>query len=232
MSSGHSPATRVGAIGVGFATSLLAHALTFGAVALVPALRTTATGVAVPIAVELELADSAPPVAAEPSLAGTTTHAAPRRIARQRAHGPAHLAGERAAVLPMAEPAAPARFALSAGVVASRAAEAPPAAPGPSTGSGAPIAEAQVDVPARLLTAPRIPYPPSARQAELEADVPLEIVVGEDGRVADARPLAHRGYGLDEAALAAIRTYRFSPALRAGHPVRVRMRWTVQFRLN
>ena len=33
-------------------------------------------------------------------------------------------------------------------------------------------------------------------------------------------------------ALNAIRLYRFSPALRAGRPVRVRMRWTIQFRLG
>ena len=44
--------------------------------------------------------------------------------------------------------------------------------------------------------------------------------------------LRRAGYGLDEAALQAIRAYRFSPALRAGHPVRVRMRWTIQFRLG
>jgi len=43
----------------------------------------------------------------------------------------------------------------------------------------------------------------------------------------------HRaGYGLDEAALTAIRAYRFSPAVRAGRAVPVRMRWVVQFRLR
>ena len=52
------------------------------------------------------------------------------------------------------------------------------------------------------------------------------------GRVLEARSLSHHGYGLDEAAERAIRTWQFSPALRDGHPVRVRMRWTVQFRLR
>ena len=47
-----------------------------------------------------------------------------------------------------------------------------------------------------------------------------------------ARALTHVGYGLDEAALRAIRAYRFSPARRAGRPVPVRMRWSVQFRLR
>ena len=71
-----------------------------------------------------------------------------------------------------------------------------------------------------------------ARQAEIESDFPVEIVVDSDGSVAAARAVNRVGYGLDEAALRAIREYRFSPALRAGRPVRVRMRWTVQFRLR
>jgi protein TonB len=66
----------------------------------------------------------------------------------------------------------------------------------------------------------------------VEADLPLEIVVGTDGRVGSARPLAHAGYGLDEAALRALLHYRFSPAMRGGRAVPGRMRWVVQFRLE
>jgi outer membrane biosynthesis protein TonB len=47
-----------------------------------------------------------------------------------------------------------------------------------------------------------------------------------------ARAGIRAGYGLDDAAARAIRDYRFSPAIRAGRPVAVRMRWTVQFRLR
>ena len=47
-----------------------------------------------------------------------------------------------------------------------------------------------------------------------------------------ARAVVRAGYGLDDAAVRAIRDYRFSPAIRAGSPVAVRMRWTVQFRLR
>jgi protein TonB len=66
----------------------------------------------------------------------------------------------------------------------------------------------------------------------VEADLPLEIVVGTDGRVGSARPLAHARYGLDEAALRALLHYRFSPAMRGGRAVPGRMRWVVQFRLE
>jgi protein TonB len=62
--------------------------------------------------------------------------------------------------------------------------------------------------------------------------LPLEIVVNASGSVVDARLLRHAGYGLDEAALRAIRAYRFAPAQRAGHGVSVRMRWVVDFRLD
>jgi len=75
-------------------------------------------------------------------------------------------------------------------------------------------------------------YPTAARAAQVELDVPVELVVDEVGRVAEARVLRHAGFGLDEAALDAIRRYRFTPAQRDGHAVAVRMRWTMQFRLE
>jgi TonB family protein len=89
-----------------------------------------------------------------------------------------------------------------------------------------------VSRPARLLVSPPVVYPAAARAAELEASVALELVVDTRGRVAAARPLEHVGYGLDEAALLAVRAYEFAPAQRAGRPVRVRMRWNVLFRLR
>jgi len=85
---------------------------------------------------------------------------------------------------------------------------------------------------ARLVRSVIPAYPTDARSEEIEADVPLEIVVDRSGVVVSARSLAHAGYGFDEAALNAIRQYRFSPADRAGHAVAVRMPWTVQFRLK
>jgi TonB family protein len=93
-------------------------------------------------------------------------------------------------------------------------------------------AEGDVSFPARLLTSSALAYPPAARVAEIEVDLPLEIIVDVNGRVTWARALARAGYGLDEAALRAIRGYHFSPALRDGRAVAVRMRWMMQFRLR
>jgi TonB family protein len=122
----------------------------------------------------------------------------------------------------------PARFVLPSGTVMTSVA----GAGGTGRDSGEPIGERYVDVPARLVIAGTALYPAPAREAEVEADVPLEIVVDADGRVVDARATEKRGYGLEEAAVQSVRSYRFSPARRQGGAVCVRMRWTVQFRLR
>jgi protein TonB len=75
-------------------------------------------------------------------------------------------------------------------------------------------------------------YPDAARAAGIEGDVRLELVVGVSGAVESARVVRGIGHGLDEAALRAVRQFRFAPASKAGHAVRVRMGWSVQFRLQ
>jgi len=207
--------------------------------------------------VELELAPSAEPAAevVAPAAAPPVStpaqpvraHPAPRRhvamrstVAQAADVAPAPRAAE------PDQPAATPRFVMSAGTVATRAA-APRSSAAPGTrpssqpagsadGSGAvagdAFGEGDVNVPARLLAPSPLVYPAAARAAAIELDFPVEIVVDPNGRVLTARALRHAGYGLDEAALRAIRDYRFSPALRAGHAVPVRMRWIVQFRLR
>jgi periplasmic protein TonB len=101
-----------------------------------------------------------------------------------------------------------------------------------SRGRGPIWSDSDVDTPARLLSSVPVIYPEAARAAEIEADVPLELVVDDEGRVAVAKILGEHADGVGEAALRAVRAYRFSPARRAGYPVRVRMRWAVAFRLQ
>ena len=67
------------------------------------------------------------------------------------------------------------------------------------------LVESAVSVPARLLVTAPLVYPPAARKAEIEVDLPLEIVVDRSGRVSAARGLTRAGFGLDEAAVEAIR---------------------------
>jgi TonB family protein len=97
---------------------------------------------------------------------------------------------------------------------------------------GEPLREDLATVPARLLASSAPVYPPTARASEAEADVPLSIVIDTSGRVVDAKVIVSAGHPFDEAALMAVRAYRFLPAQRNGARVRVRMRWVVQFRLR
>jgi TonB family protein len=89
-----------------------------------------------------------------------------------------------------------------------------------------------VSVAARLVASAPAAYPSDARADDVEGDVALEIVVDAEGHVVDARVTSPAGRGFDASALAAIRSYRFSAAQREGRPVRVRMPWTVRFRLR
>ena len=50
-------------------------------------------------------------------------------------------------------------------------------------------------------------------------DVVIDIVIDEDGHVVDTRVDQGMGHGLDEAVLAVIQTWTFTPATKAGKPV-------------
>jgi TonB family protein len=111
---------------------------------------------------------------------------------------------------------------------------------GAASGSGAPengvgavtYSVSGVSTPAKLVASATAAYPTDARSDDVEGDVGLEIVVDATGQVVDARVVKRAGHGFDESALAAIRRYRFSAAQREGRNVRVRMPWTVNFRLR
>ena len=62
-------------------------------------------------------------------------------------------------------------------------------------------------------------YTSSAREANVEGKVRVEVSVDDSGHVTGARLLAGLGYGLDEAALEAAKRAAFEPATRCGKPV-------------
>jgi TonB family protein len=89
-----------------------------------------------------------------------------------------------------------------------------------------------VDVPARAISQSLPRYPPQAQAEGREATVALEIVLSKTGAVESVSPLHPAGHGFDEEALAFARRTRFSPAMKRGRPVSVRMLWTVRFELQ
>ncbi len=74
-------------------------------------------------------------------------------------------------------------------------------------------------------------YPRAARDAGVQGVVVIEATIDRDGTVADAHIL--RGVpGLNEAALAAVRQWVYTPTLLSGVPVEVLMTVTVGFSLR
>jgi protein TonB len=108
----------------------------------------------------------------------------------------------------------------------------------PATGVGARTAVAEVldedsaSALADRLNGPSPVYPRDAQAARVEGDVPLLLVVDTTGHVADVRVQRRAGYGLDEAAVAAVREWTFKPRMQGGRSIAVRVAWTMQFRLD
>jgi TonB family protein len=73
-------------------------------------------------------------------------------------------------------------------------------------------------------------YPPEAQVAGVEGVVVAEITVNEAGAVTAARVLRSNPV-LDEAALSAVREWRYDPTIVNGQPVPVKMTVTVNFTL-
>ena len=76
-------------------------------------------------------------------------------------------------------------------------------------------------------------YPPAMQQAGLEGVVPLEAVIDRTGGVTSARVLSSQVHpDFADAALAAVRQWRFSPTLLNGTPVEVRVSVEISFALE
>jgi protein TonB len=232
--------------GIALAVSVVAHA----ALVVVATRHTTphAHSFASPVAVEVPApdllgVDSQAPESAAELTPPQTSHApvvhreGPTRLAAFLPSAAAESTSEPAAALSVvttAQPVTP-RFTM---VVAATTAPASgiTATTGRTTTAGAvsnaPIAEASVEIPAKLGAGAAPAYTAQALAAGVESDVPLELVIDANGAVASARALHHVGYGLEEAALRSVRSYRFTPARRAGVSVAVRMRWLMRFQLQ
>jgi periplasmic protein TonB len=91
--------------------------------------------------------------------------------------------------------------------------------------------------PGRGVTPPRPIYSPDpefseeARKAKYQGVCTLMIVVDTDGRPINLRVVNSLGMGLDEKALETVKTWRFEPGMKDGHPVKVEMAVEVDFHL-
>ena len=83
----------------------------------------------------------------------------------------------------------------------------------------------------RAIYTPEPEFSEEARKAKYQGDVVLLATIGADGRPRDLAVVRSLGMGLDEKAREAVRTWRFEPAKKDGHPVAVPMNIIVNFHL-
>ncbi|MET0793495.1 MAG: energy transducer TonB [Polyangiaceae bacterium] len=241
----------IGGAGLAVTFSLLAHAgfaliaaRQLGVATLHPALASSAIEIPAPdivVATDNDATEASQRAVVAPPAPNTTREV---RVAHAAVAALAAAPGIQNDAPALPEPpvvsAAPSfsgpRFALTVAPTIGNASSAN--SPGSSTSSTAPalklapIPSSNAEVPARLQVGNVPSYTAAALSAGVEANVPLEIVVSETGAVTSARGLDHVGYGLDEVARQSVLSYRFSPALRAGKAIAVRMQWLMRFQLR
>ncbi|EXJ14931.1 energy transducer TonB [Imhoffiella purpurea] len=99
--------------------------------------------------------------------------------------------------------------------------------------SGKGGAAAGASSPAAYLNNPAPGYPGSARRQRQEGTVHLRVLVNAKGRPGEVRIATSSGVSsLDQAALRAVRRWRFKPAQRNGQPISAWVRIPIRFRLN
>lgn len=213
------------------AGSLLLHGLLLAWLPpLAPAFGAAPRALPVMLQVRL-LADAPAPSAAREPVAAAKAPA-PSRAAVPRIP-PAPL-DPRAATIPSA-------VAPPASAPASASGAAP--LPAPVSFPGAPAATQDVtvaepvvtppDLRAAYLANPRPPYPLAARRLGLEGRVLLRAQILENGRCGRIMVSQSSGHALlDDAALQAVRGWRFVPATRAGEAVAAWVEIPISFRLD
>jgi TonB family protein len=91
--------------------------------------------------------------------------------------------------------------------------------------------DVRVTKPPVLISAVEAEYTREAIESRVEGSVVLQITIDAEGKVTRVEVLQGVGYGLDEAAAAAARTFRFEPAEINGQPAPVVLSFTINFTL-
>jgi protein TonB len=110
--------------------------------------------------------------------------------------------------------------------------EAPPPLVSEVRGSSFDSIEETFDVKPRILTKPTPIYSDQALRYQIKGTVRVSAVLGADGTIREVSVIKSLGYGLDEAAMDAVRRMKFAPAMRAGKPVSVRTKIEIAFGLH
>lgn len=85
--------------------------------------------------------------------------------------------------------------------------------------------------PPKAIFSPEPEFSDEARKAKFQGTCTLSLIVGIDGRPTDIRVVGSLGMGLDEKAIEAVSKWKFEPAMKDGHAVRVPIEVEVDFHL-
>ena len=95
-----------------------------------------------------------------------------------------------------------------------------------------PADEVEVTEMPRLLSEVRIPYPQSAKDHGIQGVVVMDLLIDDTGAVREAKLIEGPGEGLNEAALEAMKKFRFTSAKIDARKVAVRIRYASRFVLE
>ena len=79
---------------------------------------------------------------------------------------------------------------------------------------------------------PQLRYPQQAKRQRIEGAVIIDADIDENGTLIRTKVVKEAGFGFEEAAVEMLEASEFSPAIIDGRPVAVRMRFTIEFRLD
>jgi len=103
----------------------------------------------------------------------------------------------------------------------------------PTDAIGEPLAEEfEVGELPVLVNEVKVPYPAEAKRKRVQGNVVFDLVVGSDGSVKTAKALMSPAPELTEAALGAVRRFRFKPAKIGDKSVAIQIRYTYRFVLE
>ena len=171
-----------------------------------------------------------PPVVVMRQPSGPRSEAPPEASSAPPTQAPPSILTERAVSMPGPEIPGAVGDIVDAGITLGSSVISPPPAPEPPKPAG-PIRIAQLPVAPRKIADARPVYPDIARTARVEGTVVMEAVLDPAGTVTQIRVIRSIPL-LDQAAIDAVRQWRYSPSVYNGRPVSVLMTITIRFTLQ
>jgi TonB family protein len=103
---------------------------------------------------------------------------------------------------------------------------------GDGTGGFVPVAEIYISQHAEFIDGPNGEeyYPVEAKRLGIEGSVDLKLGIDQNGHVVQVKVIERGGHGFDEAAMRAVRKFRFKPAMTSdGKAVPCSIPWKFRF---